>query len=136
MDGVGFDFLNEDFVDFIDKMKCGLEVVEDFVNYYVKLNKKEYLKIGYILKVIKLLIFLYFIKIEYIKLEDLEKKFSSFMKFRFSVMWLDKDKNVNNDKKEGFILVLLVVCNGKIKVLSLSIKDVEKCKWFGNVNIK
>lgn len=109
-------------------MKCGLEVVEDFVNYYVKLNKKEYLKIGYILKVIKLLIFLYFIKIEYIKLEDLEKKFSSFMKFRFSVMWLDKDKNVNNDKKEGFILVLLVVCNGKIKVLSLSIKDVEKCK--------
>lgn len=136
MDGVGFDFLNEDFVDFIDKMKCGLEVVEDFVNYYVKLNKKEYLKIGYILKVIKLLIFLYFIKIEYIKLEDLEKKFSNFMKFRFSVMWLDKDKNVNNDKKEGFILVLLVVCNGKIKVLSLSIKDVEKCKWFGNVNIK
>lgn len=128
LDGVGFDLPNEDFVDLIDKMKRGPEAVEDLVNYYAKPNKKEHLKIGHISKATKLSTSSHLTKIEHIKPEDLEKKLSSPTKPRSSVTRSDKDKNANNDKKEGFISASSAARNGKIKALSLSTKDAEKRK--------
>lgn len=52
------------------------------VNYYIKLKRKENLYIGGILEE----------KNVYIKLEEFEVRFSSFMKLRFSVIYFDKDK--------------------------------------------
>lgn len=57
-------------------------MVEDLVNYYIKLKRKENLYIGGILEE----------KNVYIKLEEFEVRFSSFIKLRLSVIYFDKDK--------------------------------------------
>ena len=128
LDGVGFDLPNEDFVDLIDKMKRGPEAVENLVSYYAKPNTKEHLKIGHISKETKLSTSPHLTKIKHIKPEDLEKKLSSPTKPRSSVTRSDKDKNANNDKKEKSISASSAARNGKIKALSFSIKDAEKCE--------